>query len=163
MNRRRRGGYSIRDWVPPRINREEPGRILEKHAPLANFEGPGTDIMRRVKEGIKPTTNTDAAARQHDWAYYTIRSGLRKRTITIPTAKARTREADNRLIDVAKRNLNPLHPVEAGHAAAAIAGIKSKTLAEDAGLIDELKFVGKGTKDPLKKLRKQLVHNQRKE
>ena len=156
------GGYSIRDYVFPRRNQENGN--YEKHAPFGNYIGPNTDVLRRIREGVKPTTETDAAAQRHDIAYYTIRQGLRKQTLSIPMAKEKTREADNRLLTDAKRNLRRKfgHPVEMAHASAALAGIGSKEMLEDAGILDPLKFIGKGKiKDPLKKLRKEMTRKQK--
>jgi len=152
---RYRGGYSVRDYVPNRIN-EETGK-LELQIPLANYVGPGTDVIRRVKEGVKPTTNVDAAAKQHDLDYYNIRTGLRNMTLSLPAAKEKVRESDNRLINEAKRNLITTNPINLAHAAAASSGIGLKKIAENIGIMDKLHYVGKGSRDPLKRMRKQLL------
>jgi len=114
-----------------------------------------------LKERVLPTTKTDRAAEKHDITYFNVRSGLREATLSIPDAKKKIREADNRLISEAKHNLtNITNPANVAHAAGAISGMKAKELAEDVGIIDKLKFVGKGKKDPLKQLRKKMVKNQ---
>lgn len=154
------GGYSVKDYVFPRRNQEN--NAIEKHAPFGNYIGPNTDVMRRLKEGVKPTTDADAAAQRHDIAYYTIRQGLRNQTLALPVAKEKTREADNRLLTDAKRSMrrNFGRPVEMMHSAAALAGIGAKEALEDAGILDPMKFIGKGKiKDPLKKLRKEMIKN----
>jgi len=147
---------TIRNWVRPRRNTEDGN--LELHAPLANYEGPGTDIQRRLREKIKPTSKTDRAAMRHDIDYYNVRAGLRNYLIGRPKAKTMIRNSDNRLIAEAKKNLSrSFNPVEKMHAAAALAGITAKNKAEDMGIIDELKFVGKGKKDPLRKLKREFL------
>lgn len=127
---------------------------------------PGTDIVRRLNENILPTTQVDKAAMKHDITYYNVRDGLRSRTLTVPEAKKKIRESDNILIKEAKKNvISPLNPANSSHAVGAIVGMKAKTLAEDSGLIDELKFVGTGKMkkikgmpaDPLRKLRKAML------
>lgn len=37
--------------------------------PFHNYAGPGTDVIRRVRAGIRPTTFLDAAALIHDIEY----------------------------------------------------------------------------------------------
>jgi len=145
----------IKNYIPPRINRENGKR--EMHFFAANYLGPNTDIMRRMKEQIKPTSSVDAAAKRHDLSYFNIRQMLRDKDIIPSLAKEKVRVADNLLIAEAERSKKGLfNPVNTAHAAAAITGMKSKKVAEDIGLLDELKFVGKGKKDPLKKLRKSM-------
>ena len=148
---------AVRNYVRPRVNQETGKK--ERHVPLASYEGPGTDVERRLKERVLPTTKVDRAAMNHDVSYFNIRSGLRDATLSVPEAKKKVREADNRLISEAKRNLITTNPANMGHAVAALAGIKTKEIAEDVGIIDKLQFVGKGKKkkDPLKQLRKEMI------
>ena len=134
------GGYTIRDWVPPRTGPYG----LELHAPLANYEGPRTDVMRRLREGVKPTTNTDAAAKQHDIQYYRIGQQLARGVITRPQAIQQVKTADNKLMKSALVNKLSVNPVENMHANLALAGIAGKkalqALPSSIGM-DELKFV----------------------
>lgn len=46
-------------WVPPYDSKE-------KHFFGYNFAGPGTNVTRRLENGVKPVNNLDAAALQHD-------------------------------------------------------------------------------------------------
>ena len=48
-------------WVPPYDTRE-------RHLPGYNFCGPGTNVHRRLRNGVKPRNKLDAAALQHDLA-----------------------------------------------------------------------------------------------
>jgi len=148
---------SVRNYVRPRINRETGN--YEKHLPLASWIGPQSDVVRRLDEGVKPTTKVDRGAMRHDIDYYNIRSGLRKKAIAIPRAKQLARQSDNRLINTAKSNLISFNPVNSAHAAATLAGMKTKTIAEDIGKLDRLKFVGAGrVKDPLRKMRAAMIN-----
>ena len=56
MNPRR-----IMNYVPPYDTRE-------KHFPLMNYCGPGTNVARRLKNNVKPLCKLDAAALRHDLA-----------------------------------------------------------------------------------------------
>ena len=60
---RRKGPHSKRrvPYVPPYDSRE-------KHLPGYNFCGPGTNVSRRLRSGVKPINKLDAAALQHDIA-----------------------------------------------------------------------------------------------
>jgi len=134
------GGYSIRDYVPPRINQNG---VLELHAPLANFEGPRTDIRRRVREGVKPTTHTDAAARIHDIQYNNIGYKLGHGKMNRQQAYNAIKAADTKLLKSAAYNKLSINPVEHLHANAGIVGMIGKKALQSTGLMDELKFVGR--------------------
>ena len=138
--KRLRGGfYSILDWKPP--TRDPQTGILEKHVPFACYEGPGTRVRWRLAQGIRPTTNTDAAAKRHDIDYSNIGTKLKRGLITPEQAKQMVRASDNRLISTARANQYSINPVERMHARAASTGIGLKNVAEDIGLMSELKFV----------------------
>jgi hypothetical protein len=46
-------------FVPPYDSKE-------KHLPGYNFCGPGTNVTRRLQEGVQPMNALDAACRRHD-------------------------------------------------------------------------------------------------
>jgi len=46
-------------YVPPYDSKE-------KHLPEHNFCGPGTNVTRRLNEGVQPMSELDAACRIHD-------------------------------------------------------------------------------------------------
>ena len=138
--RQLQGGYSIRDYVPPRINQNG---VLEMHAPLANFEGPRTDIRRRVREGVKPTTHTDAAARIHDIQYNNIGYKLGHGKMNRQQAYNAIKAADTKLLKSAAFNKLSINPVEHLHANLGIAGMIGKKALQSTGLMDELRFVGR--------------------
>jgi hypothetical protein len=164
------GGYSVGDWVPPRVGPHG----LELHMPLANYEGPRTDVRRRLREGVKPTTHTDAGARIHDIQYHNIGAKLAKGQITRAEAIKRVKQSDNRLLSAAFKSKLSLNPVEHAHSTAAIAGILGKKAAQSVGAMDELSFIGKdpdeldGTgkkrkkKDPMSGLKRRLKMSSKK-
>lgn len=163
------GGYSIRDYVPPRKGPYG----LELHAPLANFEGPRTDIVRRLREGVKPTTHTDAASKKHDIAYYNISQQLKRGVINKMQAYQKIKQADNSLMKSALVNKISVNPVEHLHSNLALAGMAGKRALQSLDVMPELSFVGtegqaepeltgtgkikrKKKKDPVKGLRKRF-------
>jgi hypothetical protein len=58
---RRKHTKSEVEYVPPYDR-------LERHLPGYNFCGPGTNVSRRLRSGVKPRNKLDAAALQHDIA-----------------------------------------------------------------------------------------------
>lgn len=133
-------GRGITDYVPPRLNQN--GQ-LELHAPFANYMGPRTNIVRRVREHIKPTTASDAAAKKHDIQYHNIGVKLARGQINRQQAIAQVKASDNQLLRTAAINkLTGINPVNQLHATAALVGISGKKIAQGIGAMDELKFVG---------------------
>ena len=148
------GTTNIENYVPPRINQETGKK--ENHIPLGNYAGPGTDIQRRLREGVRATTATDKAAQKHDIHFFNIRELLQDGDIDDKEAMKLVREADNVLIREAAKNIS-INPLNAAHSAAVTVGIKLKRWAEDKKFIDRLKFLGiqeDKTKTPLKHLRR---------
>jgi hypothetical protein len=131
-------GINIFGWVPPRFNQN--GK-LELHVPFANYEGPRTDVKRRLQEGLQGTTNTDQAAKQHDITYYNVGVKLRRGEISRKQAEDLIRKADSKLMNKANGNLSSYNPLEKLHALAATSGMIAKTAAEDLNVMDPLKFV----------------------
>ncbi len=160
------GGYSIGDFVPP--TRDPQTRIWEKHLIPGNYIGPGTRVKWRLQNKVKPTTNTDAGAKQHDIDYYNIRAKMNRGQINRKQAYQLVKQADNRLMKTALVNKISINPVEHAHANAALAGMAGKKLLQATGILDELKYVSgdqtdeltggkkKRKKDNLKGLRKRF-------
>lgn len=136
------GGYSIRDWVPNRRNAQ--GK-LEAHLIFGNYIGPYTHVERRIREGVKPTTVTDAAAKIHDLDYLQIGNLLRRGAITRDEAIRRIRESDKKLIKATYAA--PSGPIEQLHAKAARSGMIAKRALEDLKLMNPTKFVSGGNVD----------------
>lgn len=85
LNSRRRSGPK---YVPPQD-------LEEKHLPGYNFCGPGTNVNRRLKNGVKPMNELDEACLRHDLD--TERRGPQK----AKSAKA-LKDSDKRLSKAAK-------------------------------------------------------------
>lgn len=132
------GGYSVRDYVPPRKGPYG----LEMHVPMANYEGPRTDIRRRLAERVRPTTYTDAAAQRHDIAYYNTSQQIKRGALTKAQAYKNIKAADNALMKSALYNKLSLNPVEHLHANAALAGMAGKRALQSMGAMPELAFIG---------------------
>jgi hypothetical protein len=110
---------------------------------------PRTDIKRRLREGVKPTSYTDAAAKQHDISYYNINQQLKRGAITKKQAWSKVKTADNALMRSAMYNKMSINPVEHSHSNLALLGIAGKRVAQAAGLMPELAFVeGDGEPEP---------------
>jgi hypothetical protein len=144
--RKLKGGYSVKDYVAPRLNQY--GQ-MELHVPGASFLGPRTDIKRRINEGVKPTTYTDAAARRHDIDYHNINQQLKRGAISRKQAWAKVKASDNALMRSAMYNKMSINPLEHAHSNIALIGIAGKRVAQAAGLMPELTFVeGDGQPEP---------------
>ena len=137
--RRLRGGFTVLDWKLP--TRDPQTGILEKHLPFANYIGPGTRIKWRLAQGIKPTTITDAAAKQHDIDYTNIGVKVKKGLIGPAQARQMVRASDAKLIAAANRVGSTYGPIERMHAKATRTGIGLKNIAEDLGALSEMKFI----------------------
>jgi hypothetical protein len=114
---------------------------LELHLPFANYAGPRTDIVRRIREGVKPTTAVDAAAMKHDIQYHNIGVKLAKGQISRQQAVNQIKTSDNQLMKTALYNKLSLNPVNAMQSTAVLAGIGGKKILQGVGAMDELKFV----------------------
>jgi len=79
-------------YVPPYDSKE-------KHLPEHNFCGPGTNVTRRLNEGVQPMSELDAACRIHDIEIETRgpqtkgRSSVALRTSDMKLARAAKRIA----------------------------------------------------------------------
>lgn len=49
-----------------KIRWQSPLDTQEKHFPGYNFAGPGTNVTRRLENGVKPVNEIDAACLEHD-------------------------------------------------------------------------------------------------
>ena len=125
-------GKGLSDYQRPRSG--------EWHAPLANYLGPGTQVVRRVNSGVKPTTATDSAAKRHDIQYHNIGVKLARKQISRAEAIKQVHKSDNELLRTAFANKLSINPVNAAHSTAVIAGISGKKILQDIGAMDELKF-----------------------
>ena len=103
-------GDTIPRYVPPYDSKE-------KHYFGFNYCGPGTNVWRRMKEGVKPMDELDAACYRHDLVTeargpYTSKGDPRK-----------LRTADEVLMKEAQRLSNPLLYHNPGAAASVALGM----------------------------------------
>jgi len=138
-------GKRVIDLLPDSDENARPGFKGEKHvimelangkAGVANFMGPGTEVVKRVARGDKGRTPSDNVAMRHDIDYQ-IATGMK----TKAAQRKAGRDADNRMISSIKR-------LEAtgGDARKNILmgkAIIAKTMAEDIGVMSKDKFLGK--------------------
>ena len=99
-----------------------------------NFEGPGTQVERRLSQNIQPIDGIDAAAKDHDITYTLDFQRRMKQGQTV--SKQEVQLADKRFVESVKKNKkdNPLF-------AAAIPPIfKAKEISENVGLLKHTAF-----------------------
>ena len=118
---------------------------------LANYCGPGTSL-----EGQAPLSKSDSICKTHDERYNEISKMAKENKASKEELAKLTRDADNDML----RSLAETKESSLGdkivHTASTL-GIKAKTILEDLGIIDPLKFSAAGKKRILKKLDKGLV------
>ena len=138
-------GTAIKNLIPPS---DETGRDAfsgEKHAILelkngkfgmANYMGPGTQLVKRLRRGDPPRTKSDKVAMRHD-IDYALASGLSNKEAQVKAI----READERMVSSLNRISN-----ENGDSKKNIFQgrrlIQGKMAAEDAGLMQKGSFGG---------------------
>lgn len=107
---------------------------------IANYMGPGTDVIPRVKRGDPGRTPSDTVAKRHD-IDYVIAGDAR----SVASQLQQVRAADNRMIASLKRiqagRLDAGRNIQAG-----MRLIQAKEVGEDLGLLDKSKFAGPLTK-----------------
>lgn len=128
-------GTMARNLLPNADENGRPGFSGEMHAPLllpngrtgvANYMGPGTALVQRLKRGDPPRTETDKISQAHDLRY------------TLATSVEDIREADNRMIaktdEVAAAGLDSKRNIVLANA------IRAKKYAEDFSVLDREAF-----------------------
>jgi hypothetical protein len=131
-------GTAISNLIPDSDSKARPLFVGEKHALLklpngkmgrANFMGPGTQVVKRLKRGDVGRTPSDNVAQMHDLNY------------KLATSVDDIRKADERMV-------NSLKKIEARGGDSRINTqmgmrlIQGKMLAEEAGLLSRNKFAG---------------------
>jgi len=127
-------GTAIKNAIPASDDRARKGFTGESHVPLrlsngkmgiANFAGPGTHVVRRVKRKDPPRTWTDQVAEEHD--------------LNLLLHPNKVRRADNTMIKRLNRlqrdGADDMFNIKAGRTI-----IKAKKALEDVGLLDQQKF-----------------------
>jgi len=138
-------GTDLINALPSSDETSRPKFSGEKHAILqlangkygiANYMGPGTQVVKRIARGDPPRTLADKVAQRHD-IDYTLASAMSSKDKQLKAV----READNRMINSLNRleqgNLDAKKNIMLGKQI-----IKGKTIAEDLGILDKSKFAG---------------------
>lgn len=133
---------SILNALPSSDKNARPGYPGEKHTMLklpnglpgrANFVGPGTQIVKRLRRGDPPRTLTDKVAQMHD-----IR-------LTLSRTPEDVRYGDNKMIsklkELSRKKLDSQFNIQQGMKA-----IQLKTSLEDAGVLPKGSFGNMGDK-----------------
>ena len=138
-------GTALRNMLPDSDETARPGFAGEKHMILqlkngkngvANYMGPGTEVIKRLTRGDPGRTPADMVAKRHD-IDYALAQGAR----TTAGQFKQVRAADNRMINSLKKIQS--NRSDAGrNIQAGMRLIQAKTVAEDAGLMDKSKFAG---------------------
>ena len=111
-----------------------------RHFPGHNFTGPGTHAVARIQAGIGPTNGVDACSMVHDLAYGFIKEMMEDKSITKAQSDRMTRLADEEF--VANVNKVPSGELTDHSQFLAVAAMRAKMIAENAGIISHNKFVG---------------------
>lgn len=138
-------GTALRNMIPASDENARPSFSGEKHAILqlsngkngvANYMGPGTQVLKRLKRGDPGRTESDKVAKRHD-IDYVLAQGAKTQTEQL----SKIREADNRMI-------KSLQKIRANKSDAprniqmGLRLIQAKTVGEDLGLLNKSKFAG---------------------
>ncbi len=124
-----------------RVRRHKLGRRFkgERHIVITTFKtgavraefcGPGTNVKERIKLGIQPVNKTDSVCRTHDLDYTRITDSNKSKEYK----GNEVRKADIKMVNSLKR-------VSGITSTIASAAIKAKMKAEDAGLLENTRFV----------------------
>src|SRR5690554_3458893 len=153
-------GTAVRNLIPgthPHSTKAYPG---ERHQPLfhqgtveydrnkpanimstANFSGPATQVISRLKRGDQGITEVDRIARRHDVDFSLINARRGRGEITEEEAIKQVRAADNRML----RNLTRAEQMKLDsrkNIAPAMAGIAGKVIGEEVGKLPKAAFSG---------------------
>lgn len=147
-----KGVSAVKNIIPDSDDTARPSFPGENHMVLklpngkngiANFMGPGTQIVKRLKRGDPGRTPSDTVAMMHD-INYSIAQDAPDRDEQFK----QVRKADKRMIKTLKKiSKGKFGGDDTRNIQAGLRGIQSKIIGEDMGLLDKGKFSG-----PLKKL-----------
>ena len=138
--------------IPASDDTGRPAYEGEKHAILklpngrmgvANFMGPGTNVLGRLKRGDPPRTLSDKTAQAHD-----VRYALNQQIEDTKERQKQTRIADEKMVN-ALTKIGNQKTDSAWNVAIGKRLIQAKMKAEDFGLLDKDKFVQPAQKKKL--------------
>lgn len=138
-------GTALRNMIPASDSNARPAFAGEKHAILslpngkngtANFMGPGTQVIKRLRRGDVGRTPSDNVAKRHD-IDYVLAAGEKTKEGQL----TKIREADNRMIKslqkIRENKTDSQRNIQMG-----MRLIQAKKFGEDVGLLDKSKFAG---------------------
>lgn len=138
-------GTTLRNLIPSSDETARDGFAGEKHMILqlkngkngvANYMGPGTEVIKRLTRGDPGRTPADMVAKRHD-IDYTLAKGSRDTASQLK----QIRTADDRMINSLKK-IQASRSDAGRNIQAGMRLIQAKNIAEDAGLMDKSKFAG---------------------
>ena len=140
-------GTDLKNLIPSSDATARPSFPGEKHAILklgngrpgiANYMGPGTNVIERLKRGDKGRTPADTVAKRHD-IDYTLASGKSSKEEQLKAI----RTADNRMVNSLKQISSGKHGGDSQlNIQTGLRLIQAKKLGEDLGVLSRSKFAG---------------------
>ena len=140
-------GTDLKNLIPSSDATARPSFPGEKHAILklgngrpgiANYMGPGTNVIERLKRGDKGRTPADTVAKRHD-IDYTLASGKSTKEEQLKAI----RQADNRMVNSLKDISSGKHGGDSRlNIQTGLRLIQAKKLGEDLGVLSRSKFAG---------------------
>ena len=140
-------GTDLKNLIPSSDATARPSFPGEKHAILklgngrpgiANYMGPGTNVIERLKRGDKGRTPADTVAKRHD-IDYTLASGKSTKEEQLKAI----RQADNRMVNSLKEISSGKHGGDSRlNIQTGLRLIQAKKLGEDLGVLSRSKFAG---------------------
>ena len=138
-------GNALRNAIPDSDSGARTGFTGETHMIMklkngkngvANFMGPGTQVIERVKRGDPGRTPADSVAKMHD-IQYSLAGNARNKADQLK----QVRLADNRMISSLKR-IRANRSDAGRNISAGMRLIQAKEIGEDLGILDKQKFAG---------------------
>jgi len=138
-------GTTVKNLLPSSDENARPAFVGERHAILqlpngkygmANYMGPGTQVIKRLKRGDPARTQSDKVAMRHD-IDYAMAAGMKSKEAQTKAV----RQADQRMVS----SLNRISKNKGDARKNIFQGrrlIQGKMAAEDVGLLAKDKFVG---------------------
>ena len=140
-------GTDLKNLIPSSDATARPSFPGEKHAILklgngrpgiANYMGPGTNVIERLKRGDMGRTPADTVAKRHD-IDYTLASGKSTKEEQLKAI----RNADNRMVNSLKQIASGKHGGDSQlNIQTGLRLIQAKKIGEDLGVLSRSKFAG---------------------
>lgn len=140
-------GTDLKNLIPSSDSTARPSFPGERHAILklgngrpgiANYMGPGTNVIERLKRGDLGRTPADTVAKRHD-IDYTLASGKSTKEEQLKAI----RNADNRMVNSLKQISSGKHGGDSQlNIQTGLRLIQAKKLGEDLGVLSRSKFAG---------------------